>query len=831
MKYTDISDFENAISKQASALRAGVRYSGAVSAAERVKRTEAPEKASFFSKPGAQLAAAFLTAAIIGGGTYFLCMYLMKNNVFTPPVITDTDGTDIVTTIPDNTDPLTDTENAVTVPADTTAPETDETVTADETTAPSVTDGRETTTPETMTDTETDKHEEGDTKNGKYPVYLAVKSGNKTIFPDGYSWWVEQYYDGHWISSDGIGTNAAETVPVIKYDGSDIKIGYKEWENGTQISNCSCTDESGNFCLTSINGTMPSFDDVKEFLKTADKGVYRVSITFIVKGRLIDGEYERSCWEYPFDVEVLASEETTAPETTAPHTTADTEKPDPSDEVPPAPEDKNGYKLYVNHIDMTKLAYYGVYADGSTVLPFSSILSFFEHGSSEIIDGNTVVLRYGDDEFTLKIKERKMTGNHYSGNWFENKQTKTTVLYIADGSILYADSETVNAFLSEFAGGAVRIDKEKKTVTAVDFYYDEDTRHIPVLNESPSKFNKNGYKLYVNGNKVDSVSFDVSGDGEATMPFAAILNCLEHCEVKDFGSAVYIYYGEAVYELQALSYKLTGGNINGNWFTGKNTLFMAFVVKNKTLYTDIGFLNDFLSAFAGGSATIDHVKKTIEIKDKYYDEEKKEPVTPEGTRYEIPFSDSAFFTVTFADQNEKNPGRVRVDFYVPAKDDGNALVNASYCTFPDGARIRIAALRKTNNAIELFCFCEYSGKSSDGEYSYAASANQVELYYTVNNPNAAFPYAYTVTGKSVSFTYTDGTKDRTLAYNQKDYVPVEALVSSLCEKLNDPDQTVDTSVDPVILYESDGVTESFLQPYDAADPFTLPAGYALFFDS
>ena len=64
---------------------------------------------------------------------------------------------------------------------------------------------------------------------------------------------------------------------------------------------------------------------------------------------------------------------------------------------------------------------------------------------------------------------------------------------------------------------------------------------------------------------------------------------------------------------------------------------------------------------------------------------------------------------------------------------------------------------------------------------------------------------------------------------QKEYVPVEALVSSLGDRLDDPDQTVDTSVDPVILYEYDGTTESFLKPYDTADPFTLTAGNALFF--
>ena len=485
MKKDNIPDFENKISEQAAALRKSVRYSGAAAAAD-AKAGAGFGKTSFFSSPGVRLAAAFLTAAIVGGGTYFLCLQLGKSPVSPPPVTVNTEVTD---TLPDDTGFVTETDNAVTVPADTSSPDTTEPLTD--------TDVTDTAEPETeKTDEETTQAETAETT-------VPETTEPETIVPE-------------------------TTVPET---------------------------------------TMP---------------------------------------------------ETTVPETTAPHTTADTEKPDPWDGIPPAPEDKNGYKLYVNHIDMTKLAYYGVYVDGSTVLPLSSIVAFLEPGSSEIIDDNTVILKYEDDEFTLKIKERIMTGNHYSGNWFENKQTKTTVLYLADNSILYADGETVNAFLSEFAGGAVRIDKEKKTVTAKDAYYDEDTRHIPVLNESPSKFNKNGYKLYINGNKVDSVSFDVSGDGEATMPFAAVLNCLEHCEVKDFGSAVYVYYGEAVYELQALSYKLTGGNINGNWFTGKNTLFMAFVVKNKTLYTDIGFLNDFLSDFAGGSATIDHDKKIIEIKDLYY---------------------------------------------------------------------------------------------------------------------------------------------------------------------------------------------------------------------
>ena len=498
------------ISKNAASLRSGVIYSGAVSAAQSVKRPDNTKKASFFSFPGAKVAAAFITAAAVGTATYFFCLYLGRREPTNPPYVTGTETVETAVAPGTDTEPLTETDNAVTVPAETTAPETDETVTADETSVPPDTTDTETTAEHVTTTPETTEPE----------------------------------------------TTASETTDCIHEFG--------EWE------------------------------EISKGLITQPWTGKRICV---------------KCGKV--EIETFPARETKQDETTS-------DKPIPVEQVPPAPEDKNGYKLYVNHIDMTKLAYYGVYADGSTVLPLSSIVAFLEPGSSEIIDDNTVILKYEDDEFTLKIKERIMTGNHYSGNWFENKQTKTTVLYIADGSVLYADGETVSAFLSEFAGGALRVDKEKKTVTAKDAYYDEDTRHIPVLNESPSKFNKNGYKLYINGNKVDSVSFDVSGDGEATMPFAAVLNCLEHCEVKDFGSAVYIYYGKAVYELQALSYKLTGDGIDGNWFAGKNTLFMAFVVKNKTLYTDIGFLNDFLSDFAGGSATIDHDKKIIEIKDQYY---------------------------------------------------------------------------------------------------------------------------------------------------------------------------------------------------------------------
>ena len=96
--------------------------------------------------------------------------------------------------------------------------------------------------------------------------YLAVKSGDETIYPDGYFWWTEQYYKGEWVSGDGVGTNGAENVlMLIRYSENDLQITYKEWENGTYISGCSCTDEDGKSCLTVTDDSMFSFDDVKEF--------------------------------------------------------------------------------------------------------------------------------------------------------------------------------------------------------------------------------------------------------------------------------------------------------------------------------------------------------------------------------------------------------------------------------------------------------------------------------------------------------------------------------------------------------------------------------------
>ena len=146
---------------------------------------------------------------------------------------------------------------------------------------------------------------EPDMTNGKYPVYLTVKCGDQTIYPDAYGLWTTQYDDktGSWIEGDGAGAEWAETMPKIEFDGSAaIKIGYKEAGNVTELS--FRIDKGKEFWSV-------SFNEINSFFKHAEPGTYRVIVTCEVKGRLIegqydtpDGRYESTGWEYPFDVVV-----------------------------------------------------------------------------------------------------------------------------------------------------------------------------------------------------------------------------------------------------------------------------------------------------------------------------------------------------------------------------------------------------------------------------------------------------------------------------------------------------------------------------------------------
>ncbi len=140
-----------------------------------------------------------------------------------------------------------------------------------------------------------------DDKSGSSPVYLSVKSGNYTIYPESYPGFSEIYDDEEevWLMCDPVGIGNAENVPLIRYTDSDIFIDYDDRFNGP-------LDVSGINVVYYIKDEeyRIAFGDINAFLNSADDGVYRFAVSFIINGRYIDNTYERSEWIYPFDVEV-----------------------------------------------------------------------------------------------------------------------------------------------------------------------------------------------------------------------------------------------------------------------------------------------------------------------------------------------------------------------------------------------------------------------------------------------------------------------------------------------------------------------------------------------
>ena len=140
-----------------------------------------------------------------------------------------------------------------------------------------------------------------DDKSGSSPVYLSVKSGNNTIYPESYPGFSEIYDDEEevWQMCDPIGIGNAENVPLIRYTDSGIFIDYDDRFDGP-------LDVSGINAVYYINDEeyRIAYGDINAFLNSADDGVYRFAVSFIINGRYIDNTYERSEWIYPFDVEV-----------------------------------------------------------------------------------------------------------------------------------------------------------------------------------------------------------------------------------------------------------------------------------------------------------------------------------------------------------------------------------------------------------------------------------------------------------------------------------------------------------------------------------------------
>lgn len=174
-------------------------------------------------------------------------------------------------------------------------PETASTETAEDTVAETTTN---TETGESVYVTEQDETKQTDDKS---QLNFSVTSGKATIYPESYN--LNSYtYDGYaWIISEGPGAAAAETVPLIVYDrNSGIGINY----NGTLDIDKVEFKVSANDEFQHV-----AFDFMNEYFKEAGPGVYRFVVSFTVKGRLIDDKYEKTCYEYPFDVEVKTEEE------------------------------------------------------------------------------------------------------------------------------------------------------------------------------------------------------------------------------------------------------------------------------------------------------------------------------------------------------------------------------------------------------------------------------------------------------------------------------------------------------------------------------------------
>ncbi len=153
-----------------------------------------------------------------------------------------------------------------------------------------------------VTDTETDPDVTDPGDECAPPGHLSVTCGGVTVYPGVYLMWTEQYDDksGEWLSGDGFGTT--DNVPLLH--GNRVGINYEDREDRASVS-------------VSLHGSdalvYASVDELNAYLSTADDGVYRFTISYTLTGRLIDGKYEKTCYQYLIDVEVNNGQETTEP--------------------------------------------------------------------------------------------------------------------------------------------------------------------------------------------------------------------------------------------------------------------------------------------------------------------------------------------------------------------------------------------------------------------------------------------------------------------------------------------------------------------------------------
>ena len=131
-----------------------------------------------------------------------------------------------------------------------------------------------------------------DGEKSGYPATVRLNCGDGYTELTGYHLYTDKYYDGQWISGDGMGAYGAENVTEIGYS--------KE----ISVDAFSSYGEIVRLTIDGLTGSC-SPDQLKERLDDAEKGTYRIIISCVVKGKTYDdGNSEYFCYEYPADITV-----------------------------------------------------------------------------------------------------------------------------------------------------------------------------------------------------------------------------------------------------------------------------------------------------------------------------------------------------------------------------------------------------------------------------------------------------------------------------------------------------------------------------------------------
>ncbi len=340
---------------------------------------------------------------------------------------------------------------------------------------------------------------------------------------------------------------------------------------------------------------------------------------------------------------------------------------------------------------------------------------------------------------------------------------------------------------------------------------------VPVIRSyDPDEFDKNGYRLAVNGKGITPVVKFNAVEGEPIiLPFSQIMSYLNGGEARIFtDSFIRIVYGDSSFAVNATYKKsITSQAFEGNWLDGKLTensvLFLHGTAKtNGVLYADVNIVNAFLAEFTGGGVTVDTSTKTIDVRDGKY---KEETIAAED-KHALPFAEGMFFVKTPVDDT---PGFYDIAVYVNAEDDGGRSVKAFTIRAADGARLKIAAAKNENGSVEFYSWLEEL-VIADENYKYISSALQNRVSFVMVYPDAAEPYRTRIDGESARIEYSEQTKDKMMKFTK-----IKIQTSTVEFEAAELHERAAAMNGVITVYESDGETDSYMKAFDADDVFTL----------